>query len=57
MQVAWAAKFGHFVRPMMIAGRITRRGARANARGNTRMGTWDIDGIATCIGEDARVEF
>ena len=31
-----------------------RRGARASARGNTRMGTWAIDRIATCIGQDAR---
>ena len=52
MQVALAANFGHFGRPMKIA--WGRRGARASARGNTRMGTWAIDRIATCISQDAR---
>ena len=52
MQVALAANFGHFGRPMKIA--RGRGGARASARGNTRMGTRAIDGIATCISQDAR---
>ena len=54
MQVAVAASFGHFKRPMKIA--RGRRGARAIARGNTRMGTWAFRGIATCISENARAE-
>ena len=52
MQVALAANFGHFGRPMKNA--RGRGGARASARGNTRMGTWAIDRIATCISQDAR---
>ena len=31
-----------------------RRGARASARGNTRMGTWAFVRVATCISEYAR---
>ena len=56
MQVAVAASFGHFRRPMKIA-RGRRRGARANTRGNTRKGPWESVGIATCICQGARVEF
>ena len=52
MQVALVACFGHFGRPKKIA--RGRRGARASARGNTRMGTWAFVGVATCIGENAR---